>query len=114
MSKKQKKSQPKPQNKKALTNKLKDAGIKPNAIEKNLAANDELLSKELIILAREIHAGNSLRQKFIAALLTGFGTVIGATLLVAIFIFILTQLASIEILRPVVESITNMVKTSYK
>lgn len=75
---------------------------------------NEILSDEIGMLIKELRDSNSLRRKLIGALLTGFGTVIGATLLVAILIFILTQLASIEVLRPLVESIVNMVKTSYR
>jgi len=72
------------------------------------------LKEEIEILTKEIRALNSFRQKFISAVITGFGTVIGATVLVALLIYILTQLASIEIIRPFIESIVNMVKTSYR
>ncbi len=74
----------------------------------------ETLIHQIALLTKELRLANSLPHKFTAGLLTGLGTAIGATLLVAILIFILTQLSSIELLRPFVENIVNMVRTSYR
>lgn len=79
-----------------------------------LLTNDVILSQEIAVLITELRRANSLRQKLISALLTGFATVLGATLLVTIVIYVLTQLANIEALRPFVEAIVTMVKTSYR
>lgn len=81
---------------------------------KALASNDEILSQEIAVLIKELHAANSYRQKFFSSIIQGFATVIGATLLVAIAIYILTQLATIEFLRPFVQAIVDMVKNSYR
>lgn len=72
------------------------------------------LSRQLALLTRELRISNSFKQKFIGALITGFGTVIGATILVALLVFILSQLASIELIRPLVQDIVNVVQSSKK
>ena len=72
------------------------------------------LSRQLALLTRELRISNSFKQKFVGALISGFGTVIGATLLVALLIFILSQLASIELIRPLVQNIVEVVQTSKK
>jgi hypothetical protein len=55
--------------------------------------NEELL-KELRALTMELCLANSLRRKFLTALVYGFGTVIGATLLIALLLYVLSLLAS--------------------
>lgn len=81
-------------------------------ISKTSTAPD--LSRQLAMLTRELRTANSFKQKFVGALITGFGTVIGATLLVALLIFILSQLASIELIRPLVQDIVTVVQSSKK
>ncbi|MGL5830522.1 MAG: DUF5665 domain-containing protein [Candidatus Altimarinota bacterium] len=70
------------------------------------------LIRELYLLRRELRLANSFRNKFFGGLLTGLGTVLGATLLVAIVIFILSQLATIEIIKPFVENIADIVQNA--
>ncbi len=72
----------------------------------------ENLSQQIHRWNKELTAANSFRNKFIGGLLTGFGTVLGATLLVALLVFILSQLASIELIRPFIEEITHIVQRS--
>lgn len=70
------------------------------------------LIHELQLLRRELRIANAFRYKFLGGLLTGLGTVLGATLLVAIVIFILSQLATIEIIKPFIENITDIVQNT--
>lgn len=49
--------------------------------------------------------------KFLQGVVGGFGTVIGATIFVAIFIFVLTQLGHIDLLKPTVERIIDIIQS---
>jgi hypothetical protein len=71
-----------------------------------------LLIRELQLLRRELRIANAFRYKFLGGLTTGLGTVLGATLLVAILIFILSQLATIEVIKPFIETITDIVQNT--
>ncbi|MCC6643527.1 hypothetical protein IT411_02155 [Candidatus Peregrinibacteria bacterium] len=97
--------------KKTNTNPTSSAS-RPSTMRPITASSD--LSRQLAILTKELRTSNSFKQKVIGALITGFGTVIGATVLVALLIFLLTQLASIEMIRPMVQSIVEIVQTSPK
>ena len=72
------------------------------------------LAKEITLLRQEIQKSNSFLQKFFAGLLTGLGTVLGATVLLALLIYLLSQLATFEWLKPFVEQIVEIVKNSTK
>ncbi len=68
------------------------------------------LVHEFKLLRKELQIYNSWSQRLLLAVITGFGTVVGATLLVALIVYILTQLATIEILRPFIENIVSIVE----
>ncbi len=72
--------------------------------------DETALLAEMKRFRKELAKGNSAHRKFWMGVATGFGTVIGATLIVAIALFILTQLASIEIIKPFVEQIVHIVE----
>ncbi len=74
----------------------------------------EALIKELHLLRKELRLANSWKYRLVLALLTGFGTVFGATVVVALVLFILSQLASIELIRPLVEWVVHIVENSRK
>jgi hypothetical protein len=73
-----------------------------------------MLAKEIRELTKELKTTNSFSQKFLLALVNGFGTVIGATVLIAILIFILSKLANIEFLKPFVQTIVETVQNAKK
>jgi hypothetical protein len=78
------------------------------------AKSEQQLYAEMRALRQEVRNSNSFWQKFIGGILAGFGTVIGATLVVAFLIYLLTQLASIEWLKPLVEEIVKIVDRTKK
>lgn len=69
----------------------------------------EQFRKELNELRESVdrlNAGfNSIKRRFLVGIATGLGTVIGATIVVSLLAFLLRPLANIEILRPGIESI---------
>ncbi|MBP6085137.1 hypothetical protein KA517_02775 [Candidatus Gracilibacteria bacterium] len=73
---------------------------------------EEVLAHEIRLLRKELRLLNSWPRKLFSALLVGFGTVMGATVVVALVIFILTQLASIEFLKPLVEKVVDIVQNT--
>ncbi len=80
--------------------------------------NDELVStlntlnSELKRLTKINYKNNSYRHTFFMGLLSGFAWVIGATIVVAIFVYILTQLSHIDLLRPLIEKIIEIVNSN--
>ena len=78
----------------------------------NLDHNHKFLTKEMKELTKELKISNSLSNRFLMAIITGFGTVIGATLLIALMLFILSKLATFETLKPFVEQIVQIVENS--
>lgn len=72
--------------------------------------DENALINELKKVRKELSKSNSAHRKFWMGVTTGFGTVIGATVVVAIVLFILTQLASIEVIKPFVEQIVHIVE----
>lgn len=72
----------------------------------------EGLIKELHLLRKELRLANSWKYRLLLSLLTGFGTVFGATVVVALVLFVLSQLASIELIRPLVEWTVHIVENS--
>jgi len=87
---------------------------KPVDANKNLILEEILgqLSVEMTKWHKDMLEANSFKNKFIGGLLTGLGTVLGATLLVALVLYVLAQLASIEMIRPFVEEIAGIVQNS--
>lgn len=49
--------------------------------------------------------------RFLQGIVGGFGTVIGATILVTLFVLILTQLGHIDFLKPIVERIIDIIQS---
>jgi hypothetical protein len=80
----------------------------------NSENQQKILIREIRELTKEVRLSNSFWRKFLLALLTGLGTVIGATVLVAVLIFFLSQLASFDFLRPFVQDIVQIVQTTKK
>lgn len=74
------------------------------------------LAKETLAELKKINRGllqeNSLKRKFLQGILTGFGTFLGATVIVALLVLILTQLATIEAIKPIIENIVKIVKNT--
>lgn len=93
-----------------MKSKAKKLGIKPT-IELEIEEHEALIH-EFKSLRKELHTYNSWSQRLLLAVITGFGTVMGATVVVALIVYILTQLASIEMLKPFVENIVNIVEKS--
>lgn len=79
-----------------------------------IKSEEQSLIKELHLLRQELRMANSWRHRLLWAVITGFGTVMGATVVVAIVLFILAQLASIEIIRPFVEWVVHIVENANK
>lgn len=82
----------------------------------NESSEDENLAD--IELAKEIHKLNkyvekltSPTQRFFWGIIQGFGSVIGATVLVSILLYILAQLAQIGVLKPFIDSFINFITT---
>lgn len=75
-------------------------------------SEEQNLIKELHLLRLELRMANSWKHRLLWAVITGFGTVMGATVVVAIVLFILAQLASIEVIRPFVEWVVHIVENS--
>lgn len=84
---------------------------------------DEKLIKELKDLSKEVRLlkkmefvkvlkkpGRYFAYSFIHGLLVGFGSVIGATVIVAIFIYILTQISFVPIIGGFVQNLLNEIK----
>lgn len=82
------------------------------AHSENPEAQEAVLTRELHLLRKELHLANSWKHKLLFGILTGFGTVMGATVVVALVLYILAQLATIEFFRPVVEWVVQIVQSS--
>lgn len=80
--------------------------------------NTESEIKEIITEAGEIkeelQKANSFWRKFLSAVITGFGTVVGATLLVAIVIYILSLFSHIGIIGQFSDWIVDTIKNRGK
>lgn len=75
-------------------------------------SEEQSLIKELHLLRQELRLANSWKHRLLWAVITGFGTVMGATVVVALVLFILAQLATIEVIRPFVEWVVHIVENS--
>jgi len=78
-------------------------------MKKEITNLEEQTLKELRKLHEELRRGNSLKNKLLQGIFVGFGTFLGATVVVGLLIFILTKLASVQILGPVIQDIVDMV-----
>jgi len=79
-------------------------------IERQHHLDDTILVREMKKLRLELEAMNSFMRRFSLGVLTGFGTVVGATVVVALVVFILSKLATIETIKPFVEQIVHIVE----
>ena len=70
------------------------------------------LTKELKKLSKEMRKTNALHFIIFKALITGLATVIGATLLLSLFVLALRQLSYIEAFYPIVNEILTKVKVN--
>ncbi len=77
-----------------------------------IKVEEQSLIKELHLLRQELRIANSWKQRLLWAVIAGFGTVMGATVVVAVVLFILAQLASIELIRPFVEWVVHIVENA--
>jgi hypothetical protein len=80
--------------------------------EKVIETTHEEILKELKLIRKDLRKTSeifNLKRKFISSMVGGFGTVLGATVLVSLLIFILTQLATIQILEPIVKAVITIV-----
>jgi hypothetical protein len=77
-----------------------------------IKSEEQSLIKELHLLRQELRMANSWKHRLLWSVITGFGTVMGATVVVAIVLFILAQLASIELIRPFVEWVVHIVENA--
>jgi Domain of unknown function (DUF5665) len=56
-----------------------------------------------------LDGGNSFKRKFLMGIVGGFGTVVGATVVVSLLILVLNQFAQFQILEPLVRNIIEIV-----
>jgi len=80
--------------------------------DNNTDMNQEIL-RELRLLRKLMEKRvvvESVRKRFLVSMLMGFGTVLGATILVSASLFILQQFTNVDILAPIVERIIEIVQ----
>lgn len=100
-------------------NEFKMKFMKKNS-SKSLAAPTEnkdyqqALLDEIIFMRKALLNQASLKTKFLQGMAGGLGTVVGATVLVALVLFILNQFASIEILEPIVHRVIEIIDKTGK
>lgn len=71
-----------------------------------------VLDKEIKLLRKELEKSNSPKRQFIQGVLSGLGGVIGATVVVSILVFILSQLENVSFVEPFIKDIVRMVKNA--
>lgn len=72
--------------------------------------SEELISiRKFLEYNKETYTG-----RFMLGVVSGFGAVIGATIVVALLVYILSKLATIELLRPFIEQIIDIVNRKYQ
>jgi ABC-type methionine transport system permease subunit len=76
---------------------------------KSIEHHEVEMLRELREMKRALLNQASLKTKFLQGMASGFGTVVGATLIVALFIFILNQVAEVQILEPLVQRVIEIV-----
>lgn len=64
---------------------------------------NKIIVTELIKMHRELKRYNSMKATFLRGIVSGFGYVIGATVVVSIVLFILAQLSHVGVLKPFIE-----------
>ena len=80
--------------------------------KKTEATTHEEILKELKLIRKDLKKTSelfNLKRKLISSMVGGFGTVLGATVLISLLIFILSQLATIQILEPIVTAVITIV-----
>ena len=75
----------------------------------------EKISKEIIEIRKVIEKRqDTFMNRFLLGIVGGFGAVIGATLIVAILLYFLTKLATIDFLKPVIEQIIDIINSKQR
>ena len=80
-------------------------------VENETDVHSQLL-KEVQAIRKDIHIyskGESFKKRFLLGVVGGFGTVLGATVLVSLLIIVLNQFATIDVLKPIVERVIEIV-----
>ncbi len=68
-----------------------------------------ILANEVKQLTRHVQRMTSMRYRFLYGIIEGFGGVIGATLIVSLVLFLLTQLEQVRFMKPFVEALLRLV-----
>lgn len=69
------------------------------------------IEKQNILLASLLLNQRSIKQRIFAGLWTGFGTVLGATVIVSGVIFLLKPLAKVDWISPIVDRVINALES---
>ncbi len=113
--KKTKKSAPKKASKTKKSNKAKER-LEVTELEKELATEVRKLTKEVKSLRKlefvKIlkHPWKFLGMSFLKGLMVGFGSVLGASVLVALFLYILSQISFVPIIGDFVEEVLTQIE----
>ncbi len=83
--------------------------------EKTLIASVDTLTqrmeKQNEIMAAYLKNQSTFRARFVAGLWTGFGTVLGATVLVSLLILLLKPLSHVDFISPIVNRVIDALET---
>lgn len=66
--------------------------------------------KELKSIKKALIRDNSLKTKFIQGIVSGFATVVGATVVFSLLILVLKQFAHFQLIEPLVKNIIELVQ----
>lgn len=92
-----------------------DTKTKKKSTKPSRSVHIRKISRELKILNQNVEQLNkrqAFKNRFFAGIFQGFGTVIGATLLVSLTLFLLRQLANVDIIEPLVSRILEIINES--
>ncbi len=84
--------------------------------EDRTTTNEDIV-KELKLLRRDFKKYSSqetFKRRFLMSLVTGFGTVLGATLLVSLLVVVIRPFSNVKILEPIVKQVISIVENSKK
>lgn len=88
--------------------------MEPGQSSKSIDFSNEIL-EELRLIKQEIRKNSlriSFKRQFLLSVISGFGAIVGATILVSLLVLILKQFATIEILEPFIQKIIEIVQKS--
>ena len=89
-------------------NQFQKAIPNPNQNTPQIETN-KIIIHELIKIHKELKKFNSLRLRFLIGITSGFGYVVGASVVVSLVLLILTKLAEIGVLRPWIEAFFGLI-----